>query len=365
MDFITDLPLSRCFDAILVVVDRLTKMAHFIPCNKTATSADTARLVMDNVVRLHGLPDDIVSDRGPQFASRFWARLFALLGTKIKLSTAFHPQTDGQTERVNQILEQYLRCTINYHQNNWVSLLPLAEFAYNNARHASTGQSPFFANTGYHPRFGILPVQQPTVPAAEDHARAIQQLQAELKLQLAAAQARYKHQADQHRIPHPAYQIGELVWLLARNIKTTRPSKKLDNKRLGPYAINKLVSATAYGLALPPNSGLHDVFHVSLLEPYQASTIPGRDPEPPPPVVINGNEEYEVDEVLDSRFIRRKLHYLVSWKNYPISEASWEPVEHLAHALDLCHDYHLQNPDKPAKTSGAFPSKGEMVSRPH
>ncbi len=113
MDFITDLPTVRAKNSILVVVDRLTKMAHFTPCSKSITAKETAQLILDGIVRLHGLPEEIVSDRGPQFASKFWRRLFEFLGVDIRLSSTFHPETDGQTERTNQTLEQYLRCTVN------------------------------------------------------------------------------------------------------------------------------------------------------------------------------------------------------------------------------------------------------------
>ena len=140
MDFIVDLPPSKGFDSIFVVVDRLTKMAHFVPCNKTVTGEETARLFIDTVYKYHGLPDDIISDRGTQFTSKFWQSLFKILQVEIKLSSAYHPQTDGQTERVNQVLEQYLRCSINYHQDNWIDLLPLAEFAYNNTIQDSTSR---------------------------------------------------------------------------------------------------------------------------------------------------------------------------------------------------------------------------------
>jgi transposase InsO family protein len=138
MDFITDLPSSKAFDSIFVVVDRLTKMAYFMPCNKTVTSEETVRLFMDNIYMYHGLPDGIISDHGSQFISNFWQSLFKILKVKIKLSSAHHPQTDGQTERVNQVMEQYLYCTINYHQDNWTELLPLAKFAYNNTIQGST-----------------------------------------------------------------------------------------------------------------------------------------------------------------------------------------------------------------------------------
>jgi hypothetical protein len=132
MDFITDLSSSKAFDSIFVVVDRLTKMAHFVPCNKTVIGEETARLFMNNIYKYHGFPDDIISNRGSQFTSKFWQSIFKILKVKIKLSSAYHSQTDGQTERVNQVLEQYLHCTINYHQDNWTELLLLAEFTYNN-----------------------------------------------------------------------------------------------------------------------------------------------------------------------------------------------------------------------------------------
>lgn len=162
MDFIVKLPKSSGYDSILVVVDRYSKMAHFIPCHETITSPQLADLIMINIIRLHGLPDDIVSDRGPQFISRFWKQLLHRLKVQRCLSSSRHPETDGQTERVNQILEQYLRCFINFQQDDWVDILPLVEFSYNNAHHTSTGMTPFYANYGFHPRFdGIHKATRP------------------------------------------------------------------------------------------------------------------------------------------------------------------------------------------------------------
>ena len=220
MDFITDLPLSNGHDSILVIVDRLTKMAHFVPCSKTITSEQTASLVLQNIVCLHGLPDDIVSDRGPQFASRFWSRLFTLLGTNTKLSSAFHPQTDGQSERVNQVLEQYLCCVIDYNQDNWNDLLPTAEFAYNNTVHSSTKTSPFYANYGFHPRFEFKHSASSKVPAAEDHVAKMQDIITSLITDIKHAQDSYKANADCHRMEAPELGPGDKVWLLQRNVKT-------------------------------------------------------------------------------------------------------------------------------------------------
>ncbi len=155
MDFIMDLLIIKAKNSILVVVDRLTKMARFTPCSKLITIEDIAQLILDEIVRLHGLIEEIVSDRGPQFASKFWRHLFELLGVDIRLSSTFHPETDGQTERTNQTLEQYIRCTMSYQQYDWLALLSQAEFIYNNTAHASTGINPFFANYGFHPRFSL------------------------------------------------------------------------------------------------------------------------------------------------------------------------------------------------------------------
>jgi len=168
-DFITDLPLSNGMDSVLVFVDRMTKMSHFIACLKTTSALDFARLFVTHIVRLHGLPDSIVSDCGTIFTSNFWSSVAEILKIDPRKSTAFRPQTDRQTEHMNQTLETYLRIFVNQEQDDWFDLLPLAEFAYNNARQESTRMSPFFANYGFHPRF--LAEYLPTpVPAANDFA---------------------------------------------------------------------------------------------------------------------------------------------------------------------------------------------------
>ena len=170
--------------------------------------------------KYHGLPDDIISDRGTQFTSKFWQSLFKILLVEIKLSSAYHPQTDGQTERVNQVLEQYLRCSINYHQDNWVDLLPLAEFAYNNTIQDSTKQTPFFANYGHHPMFDQFKLSTSKNLAAEDLATRLLEIQKNMKTKLLEAQERQKRNADKSRKQHPPIRVGDKVWLLRRNLKT-------------------------------------------------------------------------------------------------------------------------------------------------
>ena len=313
MDFVTNLPEVQGFDSVLVVVDRFSKMAHFLPCSKTISSEGLADLVMREVFRLHGLLDNIVSDRGPQFIARFWQRLLELLKIKQSLSSGYHPESDGQTERTIQTLEQYLRCFVNYQQDDWLTLLPLAEFSYNNSKHASTGVSPFFALTGQHPRWSFNDFSTSVNPSAEDRLQRLQSVQAALRQHLLEAQDHQKKAADRYRQASPIYHIGDQVWLLRRNIQTTRPCNKFDYQRLGPFPVSAQINEVAYRLELPSSMHIHPVFHVSLLEPYHPNTFPGRSAPPPAPITIDNDLEYEVNEILDSKYDCRRLLYLADW----------------------------------------------------
>ncbi|KAH7440877.1 hypothetical protein KP509_03G015000 [Ceratopteris richardii] len=327
-----DLPNSDKYDAILVIVDIFTKMAHFIPTTKTITSATTARLFLRYISRLHGLPDDIVSGRGPQFISSFWNSLCKLLGVQVKLFTANHPQTNGQAEWVNQVLEQYLQCTINYHQNDWFELLPFVEFAYNNRVHTSTKHTPFFANYGQHPRMAIQILNQNQ--AVRDKAQYLMDIHKELKEEIHKAQEQYKYYADQHCVQNPSYQIGDKVWLLRNNLQTSRPCAKLDHQRFGPFNILARINLVTFKLQLPNTMRIHPLFHVSILEPYQISPLRGERSSPSPPIKIDDHEALEVE------------HYLVHWKGYDISDRTWEPAENLQRAPTKVHEFHKKNPMK-------------------
>jgi hypothetical protein len=302
---------------------------------------------MARVVSLHGLPDDIVSDRGVTFTAQFTQAYMKALDVKQNLSTAFHPQTDGQTERTNATLEQYLRCFINYQQDDWSTLLPMAEFCYNNTVHSSTNQTPFYALHGYHPRFHVdVPRVSASTPLAHERLQLIKNTQEDLQFHIATAQESQAQYYNQNKLPQPDYQPGDLVWLLRRNIKTTRPSDKLDVKRLGPYKIVEAVNTRAFRLELPSAMmRTHPVFHVSLLEPYLGNTIPGRTAPPPPPIEVEGELEYEVERIVDSRLFRRQLQYRVIWKGYP--EANWEPAAHVTHCAELVSSFHSKYPNKP------------------
>jgi len=198
-DFITKLPLAQGYDLILVVVDRLTKMAHFIPTTEKTTAGRLARLFRDNVWKLHGLPESIISDRGLQFAAGVMRELNTMLGIDSKLSTAFHPQTDGQTERMNQELEQYLRMFIDHRQEQWPEWLGTAEFAYNNKVYIGTKMSPFKTNNGQDPRMGFELRKKGKFEEANKFVERMQEIQREAKVALVKAQEDMKKYADRHR----------------------------------------------------------------------------------------------------------------------------------------------------------------------
>jgi len=242
MDFITDLPKSEGDDAILIVIDRLTKMAHFLPCIKEMDARQFSELFMREIFRLQGLPKDIITDRGSIFTSDLWKETTKQLGIERRLSTAFHPQTDGQTERTNSTLEQYLRAYVNYQQDNWKELLPMAEFAYNNGHQESIKRTPFFANYGVNPEYQTIGhLMQGKITAPEN----MSQLHNTLQAEMTEAQLRHKEYYDAGRKPDPNLQSGDMVWLLPRNIRTTRPCKKLDYKKIGPFKILARIGESA------------------------------------------------------------------------------------------------------------------------
>jgi hypothetical protein len=231
IDFITGLPEEDNCNALWVIVDRLTKMSHFVACKDMMGLQDLAEGFILHIVRAHGLPNSIISDRGSLFTSKFWKQIMMAMGTTRNLSTAFHPETDGQTECTNAILEQYLRASCNYQQNNWKQLLPIAEFCYNNTKSESTGVTPFYANFGYHPQFqpDLKATDSPT-PDVSNYVSSLNTIQQELRAEIQWAQAGQAEQLNKGRQPDPILQKGDKVWLWRKYIKTTRPSNKLDFK---------------------------------------------------------------------------------------------------------------------------------------
>lgn len=350
-DLIVKLPLSEGCDSILVITDRFTKMSHLVPCQETLTAAQLADLFVQNVFRLHGLPENIISDRGTQFSSHFWDAFLHRLGIQRRLSTARHPETDGQTERTNQTLEQYLRCYVNFQQADWVRFLPLAEFAMNNATNASTKTSPLFALYGFHPRADHLTDPLPAqdkVPASEEFVQQIADIHRQLRENLQQAQTAYKTAADKHRQPH-SFKVGDRVFLRREGITTPRSCGKLDHHALGPFRIIEQINEVAFRLELSPGMLIHDVFHVSLLEPCHDNTIPNRVQVPPPPEVVAGETFYKVREVLRSRWRKGRTEYFIDWEGYGPQDRSWEPAENLTETAVAI--FHHRFPDQPGPHS--------------
>ncbi|MBW0549651.1 hypothetical protein O181_089366 [Austropuccinia psidii MF-1] len=279
-------------------VDRISRMAVFIPTMSSITSLDLAHLCIKNVFSKHGLPSRIVSDRGPLFVSSFWTNLCQQLKISGDLSTAYHPETYGQTERVNKILEHYLWMYVSYHQDDWNTWLPLAEFAYNNCDHSSTKQSPFFTVYGIDPQFDSVHITQDN-PAGNLSTK-IQSIQQDVKRELEAAINRFKRYADKSRASPPDCNPGDMVWLSSKNIKSTRPTRKLSKRWLRPFPILKKVSTNPYSLKLPSQwKSIRPVLNISLLEPVKTSTIPNWHQEPPPPIIIEEEEDWEGSQILD------------------------------------------------------------------
>uniref|UniRef100_A0A8C5P6V7 Gypsy retrotransposon integrase-like protein 1 n=1 Tax=Leptobrachium leishanense TaxID=445787 RepID=A0A8C5P6V7_9ANUR len=346
IDFIVELPPSHKYTTIMVTVDRLTKMAHFTPVRGLPTAAHTASLFLQNVYRLHGVPESIVSDRGVQFTSRFWKHFCRALGISVDLSTAHHPHTNGQTERVNQTLETYLRCYTTYLQDDWDTLLGTAEYAYNARLHDSTRCSPFFMLYGYHPPpLPGLPSVTP-VPGVASRLRALRLCRRTARDCLITAQSVYKAYADRRRSASITYSVGQRVWLSTRHLRLLCPSRKLGPKYIGPFSIVSLIGPVAVRLRLPSRYRFHPVVHVSLLKPVGTDVFVGRSLPPPPPVSTDGSDAFEVAQILDSRLRRGVLQYLVDWVGYDPEERSWEPATYVR-APALVRAFHAAHPGRP------------------
>src|SRR5690349_20952584 len=348
MDFIVHLPKTKAgFDAIVVFVDTFSKMTHFAPTKTTATAPDTARLFFDHIFRLHGLPTSIVSDRDAKFTSKFWKTLFQTLGTKLAMSTAFHPQTDGQTERANRTLEDMLRAFTSYRQDDWDLQLTAAEFACNNAPNASTGMSPFKINAGRDPHSPYGPSLKipDQIPASHDFLEEISNATKIDHDALVLAKANQERNANKSR-RDVQFEVNDQALLSSSHInlasQAKRPSKKLQHRFIGPYQIIQKISPVAYKLAIPDTLKIHPVFHVSILRPYtDPDSITHRSPSSPPPapISIQDHDEFEVERILDHRKQHNHQEYLVKWVGYPDHDASWEPAAHLVHAQDCLDLY--------------------------
>jgi len=258
------LPVVAGKDAILVVCDKLSKMTHFVATTEETSAKGLARVFQDNVWKLHGLPESVVSDRGPQFAAELTKELNRMLGIKTKLSTTFHPQTDGQTERINQEVKQYLRFFIEHRQKDWPEWLAMAEFAINNKVHMATKISPFMANYGKELRMGGDIRKKGKMESAIEFAERMKKVHEEAEAALRKMQEEMKRYADRRRKETEEWRKGDRILLSTKNLVfKERPSKKLTERYVRPYAIEEVVLSNVVKLRLPSSMRIHLVVNVS------------------------------------------------------------------------------------------------------
>jgi transposase InsO family protein len=331
MDFITELPKSEGKSVIMVIVDRLTKYAHFCALSHPFKASTVATAFMEIVQKLHGSPKIIVSDRDPIFIKHFWTELFSCLGTQLAHSSSYHPQSNGKTEIVKKCLEVYLRCFVSDKQAQWFKWLPLAEWWYNTSFHTATKMTPFVELYGYHPNSITSSLNEKSkVQAVEDHIENQQQILQILKDNMTMAQNRMKQQADQHRSKR-SFEVGDWVFLRVQpykqmSLKQAKKDNKLSPKYYGPYKVLQKIGTMAYKLELAASSRVHPVFHVSCLKKVIGDKIlvqtilPELDEE--------GKIILEPEAITDTRIrqLRNRSisEYLIKWRKLPTEDSTWE-----------------------------------------
>jgi transposase InsO family protein len=345
-DFVTGLPLSRGHTAILTVVDRLTKMRHFIPCTDKVTAKDTAQLFLDHVWKLHGLPDTVTSDRGPQFVSELWNEICKRLQIKVKLSTGYHPQTNGQSENGNKQIEQFLRGYVNYYQDDWASWLAVGEFALNRGLSTATGMAPFFANYGWFPRLSFDTVTETHQELAQDDfVERLREINEFCRHSIEKTQQAQIQQANRHRRP-AQMKVGDRVFLSTKNIRTERPSRKLENKWIGPFDVKEQAGNDAFRLALPATMKIHPEFHSSFLQRAAGDPYKGQQQSEQGPIIVNDQEEWELEEILAARLSKGQLQYRVKWIGFD-EDYTWYPAENFENAREAIEAFHTAHPTAP------------------
>jgi hypothetical protein len=353
---IVGLPLDGGKDTILVVVDSFSKYGIMIPCSSKVSAKDMANLFLDNVWKRHGFREKTISDRGSVFNNKFTKARYERLGMKAHFSSAYHPQSDGQTERMNPGIEQFLRAYAGMYQKDWVKWLPMAEFSYNNSTHSATGISPFKCLYGRDPTMTPSKVQT-EVPEANSMANKPQEIWDETSAALKLAKERMAGR-EPGEIPN-SFEVGEKVWLDSRNLRLKTNSPKLTDRRLGPFEVTEKLSERAYHLKLPENLKIHDVFYVGLLS--KVNEDPARPiTQEPGPLVVEGEEEYKVEEIIDSERRPDRWYYRVKWKGYGPESNTWEPKGNLEHAETILKKYHQKLLKKARDTAKSL--KGGAVS---
>ncbi|KAI2668864.1 Transposon Tf2-6 polyprotein [Labeo rohita] len=329
IDFVTDLPPSNGYTTILSIIDRFSKACRFIPLTKLPTAMETAELLCNWVFRLYGLPEDIVSDRG------------------------YHPQANGQVERLNQELTRFLRTYCHNQQDTW-------KYAQNSLRKPSTQLTPFQCILGFQPPLFPWSGEPSNLPAVNSWFQQSEETWNQAHIHLQSAIRRTRVQADHRRRPNPPYEVGQWVWLSTRDLHLRLPCRKLSPRYEGPFQIIKQITPVSFRLRLPPEYRISPTFHVSLLKPADipegVEILDETASQGPPPNIIDGKEVYQVKTLLDSWCRRGRLQYLVDWEGFGPEERSWVPATDI---LDpsLTADFHSSHPNRPAPSGRGRPQR--------
>ncbi|GMF16024.1 unnamed protein product [Phytophthora fragariaefolia] len=357
MDFITNLPdTKRGHKSIWVVVDRLTKQAHFIATTKKVSAQEVATLFIDNICRRHGMPQDIVSGRDTKFISSFWNQVFQSVGTKLKMTVAYRAQGDGQTKRTNRTLEKYLRCFVSPRQDDWEVYLANTEFAINADVNSSIKMSPFEVDICYVPhnplaavaessRRGLSSTQRQDVKFTEHQAAILRQCQDALE----EAQALMADIYDRDR-QEQEFEVGSQVYMYrsTKNLGTAHTgfpnSRKLGPKCFGPYFVTRPVHKHAYELNLPPDLKLHPEFNTGSLKPYDPPTLLSR----PHEIILH---DVRIGQIVEAVTNKRKRHGAVQYLNRWVGEAkaTWEPLENFYQVTGLIQEFEAKQPKRSSK----------------
>ncbi|KAL0177063.1 hypothetical protein M9458_025957 [Cirrhinus mrigala] len=302
IDYVSELPASRNYTTILTVIDRFSKSCRLIPLTKLPSAFETAEVLMEQVFRFYDLPEDIVSDRGPQFTSRVWAAFCKHLNINVSLTSGYHPESNGQAERLNQELTRFLRTYCHNNQQDWSRYLLWAEYAQNSLRKPSTGLTLFQCVLGFQPPLFPWSGEPSELPSVNDWLQRSEETWNMAHVHLQRAIRRAQEQADRHRRPHPAYTPGQWVWLSSRDLRLRLPCRKLSPRYVGLFKILRQITPVSYCLELPAHYRISPTFHVSLLKPAGAPR--GEEiqeeaaEESTPPLVMDGEEAYQVHKIL-------------------------------------------------------------------
>jgi hypothetical protein len=349
LDFIVKLPISHGYDSILSITDQgASKATFFLPCSEQIDAIGVAKLYAQHVFPHYGIPKRVISDRDTRFTARFTRELCRILDIKQNISTAYHPQTDGQSERSNQWVEQFLRIYANGTQDDWSDWLPIAQYTHNAWTNDTTGKAPFEYIMGYIPR-AHQALRTSDVPTLSERSAHIQRLRWLAHKAVRHAQRMLVERRGKRFKP---YEIGDKVWLEGTNLTISHPAKKFQPRRYGPFTITRVISDVAYQLMMPPHWKIHNVFHATLLTPYHETSIHGPNHPEPPPDIIDGEPEWEVEEITGIRTFGRKKEkqYRVRWKGYNAAHDTWEPASNV-HAPDLIDAFNRQQQNRDKRTT--------------